>query len=685
MKYLAVQLFTFLLLTGSSIAQQAPCFFDEYTNDGRLVETERRIQKGVADLMVGNRIMDSVKVVPIVVHIIHNGGSENISEAQIQSQIQVLNEDYGKIPGTNGDGNGVATEVRFFLANLDPDGRCTNGIVRVKSPLANHQTYQRALFKELSFWDNERYLNIYVVKSINGNVAGYSSFPGGPPEEDGMVVRHTYFGKIGTASNSLGRTTSHEIGHWFGLYHTFNNACGNDVCSDGDYVCDTPPALEPNFNCSTKNTCHNDVPDVNDLKENYMDYTPDACKNMFTEGQKMRMQATLNDIRTEIWSDENLLSTGYDSVFTPPAVCPVAADFVTLTRDICFGNSVDFMDISLNGATEWQWFFSGGNPATSNEPNPSVVYDSIGSYAVTLVVSDGVTTDSLTLEDYINVGMPGIGDALFYAEDFDAGLYPPTRLIINNPHGEITWELDSLAFRSAPYSIRINNLINTNSGTVDEIILPFLDFTFFSPDSWLYMSFLGAYAKSDPSFSDELIVLLSTDCGTNFDQIFYKAGNALTTGPTQTTPFIPDSTQWKSAFINLDDYKDETYVQVKIVNVTDGGNNLYIDDLYIGNGSELVSSLETLTNVGDINIYPNPTTGSIQIKYSLKTTEEVAISLLDLNGKLVCQAQPILQMPGVHQEAFDLHGLRLPSGMYLVKIKTSEGQAVRKISFIEKK
>jgi PKD repeat protein len=685
MKYLATYLFGFLLLNGHLIAQQIPCFFDEYTNDERLADTERKIQKGVAELMVGNRNMDSVKVVPIVVHVIHNGGSENISEVQILSQIEVLNEDYGKLPGTNGDGNGVDTEVRFSLANLDPDGRCTNGIVRVKSPLANHQTYQRALLKELSFWDNNRYLNIYVVKSINGNVAGYSSFPGGPPEEDGMVVRHTYFGNIGTASNSLGRTTSHEIGHWFGLYHTFNNACGTDVCSDGDYVCDTPPALEPNFNCSTKNTCHNDMPDVNDLKENYMDYTPDACKNMFTEGQKMRMQATLNDIRTGIWSDGNLLSTGYDSVFTPPAVCPVAANFVTLTRDICFGNSVNFMDISLNEATEWQWYFPGGNPSASNEPNPTIAYDSIGIYDVTLVVSDGNTTDSLTLENYINVGMPGIGDALFYAEDFDDGLYPPTGVTLNNPDGEITWELDSLAFTSAPYSIRINNLINTNYGTVDEIIMPFFDFTSVSPDSMLYMSFDWAYAKSDPSFSDELLVLLSTDCGTNFDQVFYKAGNALTTGPTQTTPFVPDSSQWKSAFINLDDYKGETYVQVKIVNVTDGGNNLYLDGLYIGNGSELVSSVEGLTNVEGVKVYPNPTAGLIQIEYTLEASEEVAISLLDLNGKSVCQAKPILQMPGIHQQTFDLHELGLPMGIYLVKIKTSEGQAVQKLTFVAQK
>jgi PKD repeat protein len=630
------------------MGQQAPCFFDEYTNDERLRDTEHRIQMAVQDIKSGSRSMDSVKVVPIVVHVIHNGGSENISEAQVQSQIQVLNEDYGKMPGTNGDGSGVDTEVRFFLANLDPDGRCTNGIVRVKSPLTNHQTYQRALLKELSFWDNTRYLNIYIVKSINGGVGGYSSFPDGPPGEDGVVVRHNIFGTTGTAGNSQGRTASHELGHWFGLYHTFNNACGDDVCTTGDFVCDTPPALEPNFSCTTKNTCHNDVPDLNDLKENYMDYTPGTCKNMFTEGQKMRMQATLNDIRTEIWPDENLLATGYDSVYTPPAVCPVAADFVTLTPDICFGNSVSFMDKSLNGVTEWQWYFPGGNPAVSNEPNPAVAYDSIGVYDVTLFVSDGVTTDSLTLEAYISAGAPGTGEVLAYAEDFDAGLYPPTGITINNPDGEITWELDSLASTSGKFSIRINNLINTNYGTVDEIILPNLDFTSVSPDSTLYMSFNWAYAKSDPSFSDELLVLLSTDCGTNFTQVFYRTGNAMATGPTQTTPFIPDSTQWKSAFINLDDYKDETFVQVKIVNVTDGGNNLYLDDLYIGNGSELVASGEIFTEGESLKIYPNPASGQINLGLQLQTPENISVQLFNAQGVLL-QEIPKQMYPAGYQ------------------------------------
>ncbi len=683
MKFSPIYFFCFLVLTGSLVAQQVPCYFDEYTNGERLQDAERQIQEGVQDILSGNRTMDSVKVIPVVVHIIHNGGSENISEAQVRSQIKVLNEDYGKMPGTNGDGAGVDTKVRFFLANLDPDGRCTNGIVRIESPLANHQTYQRALLKQLSFWDNTRYMNIYIVKNINGNVAGYSSFPSGPPEEDGMVVRHNYFGNIGTANNFLGRVTSHEIGHWFGLYHTFNNSCGDDVCTDGDYVCDTPPAFEPNFSCTTKNTCSNDVPDLNDLKENYMDYTPGSCKNMFTEGQKMRMQSTLNEIRTEIWSADNLLSTGYDSVYTPPATCPVAAGFVSLTRDICFGNSVDFMDISLNDATEWQWSFPGGDPAVSNEQNPTVTYPDIGVYDVTLVVSDGVTSDSLTLVSYINVGSPGTGDALSYSENFDDGTYPPMGITINNPDGGITWELDSLASTSGKYSIRINNLINTNYGTVDEIILPNLDFTSVSPDSQLYMSFNWAYARSDPSFSDELLVLLSTDCGTTFTQIFYKTGGSMTTGPTQTTSFVPDSTQWKSAFIDLDDYKSETFVQVKIMNVTDGGNNLYIDDLYIGNGSDLVSASEIFMEGANLEIYPNPAHDKINIRLDLPEKEMLSAKLFNAQGMLLREIPNRDYSAGQQQLYFSTTGI--PAGVYFVVLEADGHRKAVKLSVQENK
>ena len=637
-----IVLIVFSLVFISCFSQQEnvdrPCLFDEITNSKKsLLEVEQRIQAKVQENRLTSNLKssDTNRIIPIVVHIIHDGGVENISESQVQSQIDILNEDYGKLVGTNGDGNGVDTKVRFCLARKDPNGKCTNGIVRIQSSLTNHQTYQRALLKELSFWDNTKYLNIYLVKSINGNVGGYSSFPGGPPDEDGVVVRHSLFGNTGTASSSLGRTTTHELGHWFGLYHTFNNGCGTDVCNDGDYVCDTPPQSSPSFNCNTLNTCSNDVPDLNDLKENYLNYTPDGCKDMFTEGQKERIQATLDTIRTQIWTLSNLISTGCDSNYVAPSSCNVVADFVTLTPNICVGNSIYFMDKSLNNATSWQWFFPGGTPSSSTSQNPTVSYSSTGTYTVKLVVENSTGTDSLEIANYITVNLPGTGNPLPFNENFDNGVYPPNNLTIVNYDGGITWELDSIASVSGNYSIKINNLINTNYGSSDELVLPYLDLTSAHPDSNIYMRFKWAYAKSDPTFSDELLVLLSTDCGVNYNQVFYRTQNALATGPVQTTPFVPDSSQWKPASILLNNYRNSAYVQLKIVNVTDGGNNLYLDDIYIGDGTGTLANLKETGLEGDFLVYPNPASEKITMRFIKKNKGSINVTITDISGRIL--------------------------------------------------
>jgi len=671
----------FFILPLSIRAQQPPfpCYFDQYTNNKSILNAEVQIRKGVQAILKGSKktALDTIKIIPIVVHIIHNGGSENISEAQIQSQIDVLNEDFGKLPGTNGDGNGVDTRVRLCLAKISPEGNCTNGIVRIKTTLTNHQSYQRPLLKELSFWDNTRYLNIYVLKTINGGVLGYSSFPGGPPDEDGVVVRHNVFGRTGTAAFSLGRTTTHELGHWFGLYHTFNNGCGTDTCSDGDYICDTPPVASPNYTCATVNSCSNDNPDVNDQIENYMDYTPDACKNIFTNGQKLRIQSTLNNIRTLIWSNSNLTATGCDTAYTSPP-CDVVADFVTLTPEICVGNSIYFIDRSLNSATSWQWLLPDATPDYSTVQNPTVTYDSIGTYPVTLIVSDSSSSDYKIINNYVTVSNPGTGSPLSFGEDFDAGSYPPQNITINNPDGGITWELDSLASTSGQYSIKINNLINTNYGSSDELVFPYFDFTSASPDSILYMSFNWAYARSDPNFSDELLVLLSTDCGVNFIQVFYKTGNALVTGPTQTTSFIPDSSQWKSAFINIDAYESETYVQIKIVNVTDGGNNLYIDDIYIGDGNTPVLSVSGEYFSGQtLKIFPNPASEKINLSLNMGSMQTTAIAMFDYTGRMVKRSEYKPVVSGMQQLTIETAGLT--EGIYYIVVDNGNSRQSGKI------
>lgn len=659
-----------------------PCYFDKYqrTNSTQINKAELEIQSGINK--AEQKILShnpNLKIIPVVVHVIHDGGTNNISDAQIQTQIDVINEDFRKKFGTNGFGAGVDTDIEFCLAKKDPNGKCTNGIVRINSPLSNHQTYQRSLLKNLSYWDNTRYLNMYVVKNINngGGILGYSSFPGGPANEDGIVVRHDYFGKIGTAASSLGRTTTHEIGHWFGLYHTFNNGCGTDTCSGGDLVCDTPPVANPNFGCpGTVNSCT--IDSKPDQTLNYMDYTNDNCKNIFTAGQKLRMQSTLTTIRDTIWKAWNIDSTGCDSGYIS-SNCKVIADFVTLTPTICAGNNITFYNKSQNNPTNYQWFFQGGTPSVSSVANPTVTYSSLGSFQVKLIATNFYGTDNLVINNYISVTTPPVGQPLPYSENFEGFTFPPNGITIDNPDGGITWERDTIA---VPYqgvaSAKINNLINTNYGQSDALILPRFNFTTFSGTP--YLSFKWAYAKSDVNYSDELIVLVSSNCGVTWSQVFYKTGTSLTTGSTQTTPYIPTSaTVWKATNISLASYTNSSNVQIKIVNVTDGGNNLYLDNINI---NSLPVGIEEVTGSAlSLNLFPNPATNVLTIEYNLLKPESISFSIMDVSGKVIEMSDNVKK--GIGQQTTTVNTTHYTNGIYFIRMKIGEEYFTKKIVILK--
>lgn len=670
----------FLCIYALSMAQNTfePCYFDIYqrANIKAIIAAEYQIQNVIKNAQQKLLTHDpDLKTIPVVVHVIHDGGTNSISEAQIQSQIDILNEDFRKVAGTNGDGLGVDTKIEFCLAKKDPNGKCTNGIARINSPLTNHQTYQRSTLKQLSYWDNTRYLNMYVVKNINNGsgTLGYSSYPGGPPDEDGIVVRHDYFGSVGTAASSLGRTTTHEIGHWLGLYHTFNGGCGTDTCTDGDYVCDTPPASSPNFGCPAINSCSNDLPNIPDQIQNYLDYSDDNCKNMFTNGQKQRMQATLVSLRNDIWQPWNIDSTGCDSGYVS-SNCNVIADFVTLEPNICVGNSITFYNKSQNNPTSYQWYFQGGTPSTSALANPVINYPSTGTFQVKLVTTNLYGSDSLLINNYVNVTTPPIGQALPYYESFESSSFPSNGLTIVNPDGGITWERDTIAVAyQGVASVKINNLINTNYGQSDVLLLPRFDFTSFVGIPYLY--FKWAYAKSDPSYSDELIVLVSTDCGVTWTQKFYKTGTAMTTGPTQTTPYLPDSnTVWKTANINLTTYSSFSNVLIKIVNVTDGGNNLYIDNINLGSNITGINEIENLIN--NFSIYPNPTDGSFFVEYTLLENSDVTITIADVLGRNILVKDVTPLNSGTYKQQLKN---TIENGLYTVTVATKRGRITKKI------
>lgn len=274
----------------------------------------RRVQRSAQNV-------NDVVTIPVVVHVIHNGDAvgvnENISEGQILSQITVLNQDFSRqagTPGFNDSPVGASMDIAFCMAQRDADGLSTNGIVRYNlGSEAAWDMDELELIKAQTQWDPEKYLNIWVVNQIvvSGvfELAGYAQFPtdsglDGLDEgtstaaaTDGVAIGYLYFGSEDiypqgsyNAPRNLGRTTSHEVGHFFGLRHIWGD---EDNCTADDYCADTPIAFTANSGCPDEGFDSCEDSEGTDMFQNYMDYTDDLCLNIFTADQKERMLAVL--------------------------------------------------------------------------------------------------------------------------------------------------------------------------------------------------------------------------------------------------------------------------------------------------------------------------------------------------------------------------------------------------------
>lgn len=599
-----------------------------------------------------NRTEDSVLTIPIVFHIIHAYGSENISDEQIYRQVEILNEDFRKLNSdtvnTVPEFQDIASDTRleFRLAEIDPFGNCTNGITRSFSPEASIGDD----YSKLNQWPRGRYLNVWVVRSMENGVAGYAYYPTSVEADnrfrDGVMIRHNYIGDIGTSNPVNSRALTHEIGHWLGLAHPWgptNDPGLNSNCSTDDGIKDTPNTIGWTTCDLQGTTCNDSLDNV----QNYMDYS--YCSTMFTQGQVTYMRnAILSDVsqRSYLWSEDNHASVFHET----PITCDPIADFYG-SRVSCVGETVAFDNHSWRlkeGDVVYNWEFEDGIPSTSPAQNPSVTFTHPGWKKVTLSVTNNGLTHTIEKDSFIFVS-PELawytGAQLFNFED-------------ENGHG---WKWYSEFEHERNWAHQYGIGKNGSKGMFLKLTSPYDNPVQFSPD-YFYPNRLGGNkfnlisppidlsnssnvsisfdfacatnTNNSDEMTEKLVVYVSRDCGASWQVRKTIEGVDLINNGSGWTDFIPNGQEiWTTESFSLaDNFSGHLLLKFEYT-ASDLSNNIAIDNI----------NVEGLLNTDNIavnhfSVFPNPSTkekGWIIVSNANEFHSGIDYQLVSIEGKKI--------------------------------------------------
>jgi PKD repeat protein len=619
-------------------------------------------------------------IIPVVFHVIHNYGIENISDAQILNAIEVLNKNYRK---QNADTTDIVPafkalaadcEIELRLARIDPNGNCTNGINRIASSLTF--TGDHAV-KSLIHWDPTKYLNVYVCADAAG-IAGHALLPADAdtiPEWDGIVLRHDYTGSIGTSNKLRSVVLSHELGHYFNLQHIWG---GNNVpgfyylpvgdagnCAFDDDVNDTPNTI----GWSTCNLSGSSCGSTLDNVQNFMDYA--YCARMFTPGQKLRMHAALNSTvahRNNLWSPANLIATGVDDAYSP--LCDAAFDMSA--KVICEGESIKFTDRSYFNTTSITWDFEGGAPDLSSDSVVTVLYTTAGTYDVSLTAANDTGEIKKTLSGIVRVLPAALKPVPFYESFEGYGSLADADFATRNLYADsLTFKLTSKASYSGSECVYIDNFNSPLAKSSHELITPTYDCTNLWVDS---ITFRYAFAYRDTTSADKLRVYVSSDCGKNWILKKTLVGNGLITTSGVSQAFFPSAGQWvKTSITGISGALLTDQFRIRFVFDGAGGNNFFLDDINIGNG--VYNSVAEIKNT-NVNVYPNPFSEMLTIVKQGGGASTVCQAMVyDITGREILAADIALQGEG----SISIPTGAWAKGVYVVAIQSPNGNSYRKV------
>lgn len=664
--------------------------------DPTYLQREAEYQQEIRQLILDNaeaRGGDVVITIPLVFHIVHLRGVENISNEQILNQVELLNQDYRKLNPDIGEVIPAFTDIagdahiQFKLATIDPYGNCTNGIDRVHSI----ETLVGNDGSKLRVWPRGKYLNVWVVRSMRDGVAGYAYYPGAAsPLADGIIILQDYIGEIGTSNENSSTALTHEIGHSLNLPHVWGSTNDPGVACGDEGVEDTPITKGYDY-CPSPQGSKICDPEVFENYQNYMDYS--YCSMMFTNGQIERMRAALannTSERSNLGTQANLEATGVAEGFERS--CSPIADFyavvgtnlnqpvVPFVPASCTGTSVRFMDNSVRAFPEtWSWSFQDGEPSTSSDRNPTVTFTTAGWKRVTLTVGNAQGTNSKTDDYAVLIGnSEQEGPVGLYNESFEVneGIFPMFEM--NHDENGTFFQAYTNGGHSGTKCAWLNSgsrnpldfIDPSGDQDIDDLVSPNMDLSGFQSAQFTFWYSYSTMTTNLDTVSEKLEISSSTDCGRTWQVRTTIQGEDLVTNGN----IIAGPGAWVQRSITLPGSVLTDNVRIRFrYHSSEFSNDLFIDDLNIS-GSV---GIETMDGNTLLNVFPNPSNDAFAIQaFGMdRSTTEVVVT--DMRGAVVFSNRYApLGGAGITLSSRELG---MADGLYMLRVSNEAGTSTQKL------